>query len=132
MFKQKFKLLFLAFLLLYTLFSPFCHLQGIPIYINILNCYSLTFCFNFFFFTVTIVQLVLRSSFIVGSKPFEVLPRPPPPVSQSVSKFQMQMEQGKRKICLANNKYFLNQFSTCSAIQFCLVNSSFFFLFFYF
>lgn len=50
----------------------------------------------------------------------------PPSVCLAVSKFQMQMEQGKRKICLANNKYFLNQFSTCSAIQFCLVNSSFF------
>lgn len=85
------------------------------------------------------MQLVLRLSFIVGGKAFEVLAAKvtlqtatlrshhlPLSVCLFLSIFQMQMEQGKRKICLANNKYFLNQFSTCSAIQFCLVNSSFF------
>lgn len=89
------------------------------------------------------MQLVLRLSFIVGGKAFEVLAAKvtlqaatlrshhlPLSVCLFLSIFQMQMEQGKRKICLANNKYFLNQFSTCSAIQFCLVNSSFFFSFF--
>lgn len=132
MFKQKFKLLFLAFLLLYTLFSPFCHLQGMPIYINILNCYSLTFCFNFFFLQLQLCNWFYVRLLLSGANLLKFSPgHRPPSVCLAVSKFQMQMEQGKRKICLANNKYFLNQFSTCSAIQFCLVNSSFFSFFFF-
>lgn len=97
------------------------------IYNNILNCYSLTFCFNFFFLQLQLCNWFYVRLLLSGANLLKFFPgHRPPSVCLAVSKFQMQMEQGKRKICLANNKYFLNQFSTCSAIQFCLVNSSFF------